>query len=222
MFLRVVLYVVHWEKQILRYLPSNLRVLSAQVLVHTAQFDKAQLLWRPKDQSEFKVMPGKWKITNEGRGAHVEIWGWGRAEEVARGWWQRTNHRGSCPESLSHTAATHPILTFQGWERCVSSLPHEPGAEGKVLVPTAGHPFCFQWQHRARILCHLMRWQHQAGPQDKCPQCTRIASQRVMEHRVVSCTARENTWVTCCLLKYLYSDSECRICYSPFLHIKVI
>lgn len=221
MFLRVVLNVLHWEKQILRYWPRNLKVLSGQVLVHTAQVDKAQLPWRPKDQSEVKAMSGNWK--SQMRAGQPM---WNSEAEAGQSRLQEADDR-TKPSRLvwSHCLTSHPHLPRAG--RGVSSLPREAGAEGKVVLQTAGDPFYSQWQHRART-CSVTSWggSTKQAHMTKVPSvpvlCSGIASWHMMDHRVVSCTAKENTWVTCCLLKYLYSDSECRICYSSFLHIKVI
>lgn len=134
--------------------------------------------------------------------------------------------------ALSHwlTQLPHiPSLPPKGWESCVPSLPQEAGTDGKVVVQAAGDTFYFQWQHRARTFS-VTSWAGSSTKQahrTNVPMCqfhssTGITSQHMMDHCVVSCTGKENTWVTCCLLKYLYSDSERRICCSSFLHIKVI
>lgn len=121
MFLRVVLNVLHWEKQILRYWPRNLKVLSGQVLVHTAQVDKAQLPWRPKDQSEVKAMSGNWK--SQMRAGQPM---WNSEAEAGQSRLQEADDR-TKPSRLvwSHCLTSHPHLPRAG--RGVSSLPREAG-----------------------------------------------------------------------------------------------
>lgn len=76
------------------------------------------------------------------------------------------NHQGSCTESWAHTTATHPILTFQGLGE-VCPIPASGGwGRGEGGASCRG-----SFLQSQDLLCHLIRWQHQAGPQDKCPQC---------------------------------------------------
>lgn len=56
----------------------------------------------------------------------------------------------------------------------------------------------------------------QGSPYQFPAQHTGIASQHVMDHRVVSCTGKEHTRVTCCSLTYFSSESDGRFCYGSF------
>lgn len=53
-------------------------------------------------------------------------------------------------------------------------------------------------------------------------QHTGAAVRHVTNHHAVSCTGKENTGVTCCLLRYLCNGSDCGICYGWFPYIKGI
>lgn len=158
----------------------------------------------------------KWKIRSDRRTAKVGNLAKGQSRLCL--WWLRPS-----VSRLMHwvLASYSPFLQLPLGRGRSASHPWSRGWAYRMVVQSWKRCLLCEWQHNISMFPLACRGAVWGTPRTRIsvpvPSPTHRGCSPACHRPSCSCTGKENTGVTCCLLRYLCHGSGCRSCYGWFL-----